>query len=271
MTLMVRRPIGFHDPTYEIEADRMPTYAQLSRAINQIVTERDGEWCGTPMPLPGLSLILEDRHPHAARMKELQRIVDEDVTAPDAPDASAERVRFINAWYSFARCGTVFVVRDAENRVQWFLQPDKPARNALTFGPMETLDAWDLEVELTAIDRLASLLSERMFKSYVLTGGFLETSKRSRLTYWFRRCRPTVVLTFKGGRHEYFWSAAKDTETRILCALCLHPLGYYAKSFMGAMVPTDDVIAHLLLLRGDEALFWRRANQHAAHVAEAGI
>jgi hypothetical protein len=37
------------------------------------------------------------------------------------------------------------------------------------------------------------------------------------------------------------------------------------------MCPTDDVIAHLMLMRGDEAMFWRRCNQHAAHLPEAGL
>lgn len=37
------------------------------------------------------------------------------------------------------------------------------------------------------------------------------------------------------------------------------------------MVPTDDVIAHLLLMRGDERLFWRRANQHHPLDPESGL
>jgi hypothetical protein len=37
------------------------------------------------------------------------------------------------------------------------------------------------------------------------------------------------------------------------------------------MCPTDDVIAHLMLMRGDEALLWRKANQHPSWVPESGI
>ena len=42
-------------------------------------------------------------------------------------------------------------------------------------------------------------------------------------------------------------------------------------SWAGAMCPTDDVLAHLMLMRGDEAMFWRRANQHAAIDPLAGL
>ena len=39
----------------------------------------------------------------------------------------------------------------------------------------------------------------------------------------------------------------------------------------GALRPTDDVIAHLLMMRGDEPMFWRRANQHEAWEVESGL
>lgn len=34
------------------------------------------------------------------------------------------------------------------------------------------------------------------------------------------------------------------------------------------MVPTDDIIAHLIMMRGDERSYWSKANQHAP---EAGL
>jgi hypothetical protein len=37
------------------------------------------------------------------------------------------------------------------------------------------------------------------------------------------------------------------------------------------MVPTDDVIAHLLFMRGDEAGYWGQANHHSASAPEAGL
>ena len=85
--------------------------------------------------------------------------------------------------------------------------------------------------------------------------------------------KPTVALGHSGGWRGYL---AKERgrpydDTNILCAMCLHPIGYYAGSWAGAMCPTDDVLAHLMLMRGDEKMFWRRANQHAAYLPEAGL
>jgi hypothetical protein len=68
---------------------------------------------------------------------------------------------------------------------------------------------------------------------------FLETSRRSGVSYLFRRLKPTLAIK----------------DGRALCALCLHPIGYYEGTWSGAMCPTDDIIAHLMLARGDEAMF----------------
>src|SRR5581483_4192017 len=53
-------------------------------------------------------------------------------------------------------------------------------------------------------------------QKYLLTGMFLETSKRSRLTYLFRKLKPTVVIDAR--------SKSSDESARILCALCMHPI-----------------------------------------------
>lgn len=97
---------------------------------------------------------------------------------------------------------------------------------------------------------------------YLLTGMFLERSPRSGLTYLFRKLRPTVVLDARNN---------DATRVRVLCTLCLHPIAYYEGSWAGAMTPTDDVVSHLMLMRGDEHMFWRRANQHGATHSEAGL
>jgi hypothetical protein len=94
----------------------------------------------------------------------------------------------------------------------------------------------------------------------MLTGMFVERSRRSGISYVFRKLRPTLAL-----------KAGKDDRMGLLAALCMHPIGYYDGSWAGAMCPTDDVIAHLMLMRGDEHMFWRRANQHPAWSQEAGI
>lgn len=94
-----------------------------------------------------------------------------------------------------------------------------------------------------------------------MTGMFGEFSPRSKLTYIFRRLRPTVVLDTRS-----------DPESvRVRCCLCMHPIAYYEDTFAGAMTPTDDVIAHLMLMRGDEPMLWRRSNQHPAWHPNAGL
>ena len=257
-------------------ARRMPTYGEIGKRISDLATAHDGEWCGVPVVLPGLGLVLEDRHPYKHRIEEIQRIVDSDRPQAPEPDRDDLGWHTVNQWRGRTPTGItgdIVILRHDDGRRRHGVIPDKPTRNKMLFGPLESFDAWDLDTELTALDALAELLTARMYKAYILTGSFLETSKRSGLVYLFRRCRPTLVLSGHGTRHDYFSGADKDEDSsmRILCALCLHPLAYYAQTFAGAMTPTDDVIAHVLLMRADEHLFWKRANQHAAIAPESGL
>lgn len=75
----------------------------------------------------------------------------------------------------------------------------------------------------------------------------------------FRKGRPTIAI--------------RQTEeySRALCALCLHPIGYYGDTWAGAMCPTDEVIAHLLMMRGSEEKYWANANQHPVDRPAAGV
>jgi hypothetical protein len=124
---------------------------------------------------------------------------------------------------------------------------------------LDCADAWGIEQEGNAVQTLGTLLRHRVFKQYLLTGMFMETSARSGVHYLFRRLRPTVAISTRTG------------DARVLAALCMHPIGYYEGTWSGAMTPTDDVIAHLMLMRGDERLFWSRCNQHPAWSPLAGI
>ena len=74
-----------------------------------------------------------------------------------------------------------------------------------------------------------------------------------------RRLKPTVAIRSEGER------------LRILCCMCMHPIAYYEDSWAGAMCPTDDVLAHLMLMRGDEKMFWRQSNQHPPSRPAAGL
>lgn len=121
--------------------------------------------------------------------------------------------------------------------------------------------AWDLNAEAKALETLQGLVTPHAYRTYLLTGMFLETSPRSRVTYCFRRLRPTVAI----GRGK------QPDTTSILCCLCLHPIGFYADTWAGAMCPTDDLLSHLFLMRADEHFFWKKANQISPWRATAGL
>ena len=128
-----------------------------------------------------------------------------------------------------------------------------------TLRTLEAASAWPVEAEQKAQKKLAGLIPEDIFELYFLTGHFAEDSKRSGVTYLFRRGRPTIAL--------------RDAENYSypLCALCLHPIGYYGETWAGVMCPTDEVIAHLLMMRGSEEKYWANANQHPVDHPAAGV
>ncbi len=232
---------------------------ELLRALDPQTGVRDwltrvaglrSEWAGIPLPLDGERLVVEPNYPYAGISE---------IGAKSSPaDLEFEGAKIVNQFWSWRWRSDVVIWEKDGKRHHGIV----PGVHHLDFD-MHTLgcaDAWSLETEETALKTLGTLLSHRQFKQYILTGMFLETSKRSRVTYLFRRLKPTVAL----GR-------TATGELKILCVLCLHPIAYYAGTWAGAMCPSDDVTAHLMLMRGDEKLFWRRANQHAAFRPEAGL
>lgn len=224
-------------------------FAPLRNGLRR-VSDKLEEWAGIPMPLDGESLVVEPSYPKAAELMRIGR----SESSQDDDDGWTVRNEF---WSHHKRC-TIIVMQSPDGRVTYGVQPGihhfKHDLNTLGCA-----DAWGIEQESTAIALLATLVSHRQFRQYMLTGMFLESSQRSGVTYMFRRLKPTVAI-------------AKDGETtRILCSLCMHPIAYYAGTWAGAMCPTDDVVAHLMLMRGDEPMFWRRANQHPSWVPEAGL
>jgi hypothetical protein len=240
----------------------MLTYADLSERVNKLVTKRDREWCGVPMPMPGNPIEIESRNPWREKLKPVMEMMN-----PPKPDSEFEpEANIVNQWFS-ERLNMEVGIMKHEGRYRPFKHSHRYARRVgrllRTIGASQ---AWNLEVELRAIDTLETLVKPHIMEMYVLTGMMLETSKRSGLTYVFRRLAPTIVLTPRGPADR-----PDQNEMRTLCALCLHPIGYYTNTHAGAMVPTDDVIAHLLMMRGDEHLFWKRSNQHSTHSPEAAV
>lgn len=207
------------------------------------------------MPLDDQRLVVEPTYPWADALAIMGG------GAPKPADDEDKGWQLINRWYCRRwRCDIV-LMRSPEGKI---VHGKVPAFHHISHD-LQTLgasDAWGLEQEHRALNLLGTLIRHRQMKQYVLTGMFLETSKRSGVTYLFRRLKPTVAA--RPGRRP-------EDSMRILATLCMHPIAYYADSWAGAMCPTDDVVAHLMLMRADEHMFWKRANQHPPYRPEAGL
>lgn len=229
------------------------TWDDVRENINRAAMA-DGEWAGAPLPVEGLRLVVNPKYTY----QKLNGVkLDDD--EPVEPVADDFKLR--NQWRSKRLGGTVYIMEEQDGRITHSVLPDGAGRRLMfaihTLGASRALRA---NAEIVAMGKLASHISDHAFNCYVLTGTFLETSKRSRVTYLFRKCRPTLAL-----RPNRFGTM------RAIAALCLHPIGFYEDSWMGCMAPSDDVIAHLLLMRGNEWMFWKQANHHSIDTPEAGV
>jgi hypothetical protein len=247
------------------------TYEDMRERFDFMADQLE-EWHGIPVPLPDLPVTLHDRHPMREGFRKVQETMDGVeydilVGGPDSgeeDDDGEETIR--NVFHSRKAQATIYIYEKG-GKVFHAKLPDSPDRsmNRLTYwlNTLGASDAWDMGAEQQAREKLRGLLSERQWRHYDLTGMFLESSPRSRLTYVFRKLRPTVVLSPRNKK-------GLDAMFCIAC-LCMHPIGYYGKSWAGCLVPSDDVIAHLLYMRSDEAGFWGQANQHPSDSPEAGL
>lgn len=176
------------------------------------------------------------------------------------PDPGPDAWRVRNRFYSRRwRADISIIERDGKITGHW-----EPAFHHIghDLSTMGASVAWGLEQEQRALALLGTMIRHHAMKHYVLTGMFLERSPRSGVTYIFRRLKPTVAIAPTRDELE---------PCRILASLCMHPIAYYAGSWAGAMCPTDDVIAHLTLMRGDEHRFWKVCSQHPPYRPEAGL
>lgn len=243
-----------------------------------------GEPSGVPMPIKGIPLYMAPRHQfremldgetretldYRARrdkrkgkrylsaskfLKELTRRVG----GKFARLRKKTDIKVLNSWYSHTYQRVCQIQRDmgtgklsgvVDGEAGW------QDRANLLLRTRKASFAWSVLAELTALQKLERHISSDQLSEYILTGSFTVHSKRSNLTYLIRKSRPTVVFNCKN---------------RILACLCLHPVGFYAGTFAGAMVPTDDVIAHLMYIRSDERKFWAKANQHPPWSCTSGI
>jgi hypothetical protein len=232
------------------------------RAWCDFLSEYTNDWQGVPVPLGDeMPIVLDPAHPLFEFFRQAKSVVETD-------DAG---LRVVNRWFSRARQCDVFVVESDDGRRSAVTIPVSPDRSMdrLTFWvrTIGACDAWELDSEYRARGTLRAMLTERQWMHYELTGSFFESSPRSGLTYVVRRLRPTIALSPRGRDG----SGGEEESMRCLAVLCLHPIGFYSATWAGCMVPSDDVIAHVAWIRGDEAGYWKHANQHARHSAEAGL
>lgn len=227
------------------EERRLPTYREIATKIQQLSKER-GEWAGMPTPMgDDFPMTIEPRHPY--RMDECAKAYRSDGWCT------------VNSWTDPRWGFRVMVQRNEAGRARVAFLPGG-RRVDMLVGSFGIMDAWSSDAETRANTKLWSMIGAHRFKMWTMTGAFLETSKRSGVVYIFRRLRPTVAI-----------KADADGTMKILCTLCLHPIGYYHNAWGGCMVPTDEAVAHLAMMRGDEPKFWAHANQHAPSEPESGL
>ena len=143
------------------------------------------------MPLEGVDLVLEPRYPHA------QLFPKKEKPKPEEYDANC---KLRNSFYATSKRRSCLVWSEPSGRIEWGLEG---TIHHFTID-METMGAsvaWGIEQEASALQTLAELLPHHAFKKYLLTGMFVEQSKRSNVYYFFRRLKP--YLPIRLGRDRF--------------------------------------------------------------------
>lgn len=235
----------------------IPAARKLLRRIEAALND----YAGWPMPLTGLQLAVESRHPDRKMLESLGKNKDDE----EEEEVDEPIVRFHRGWWDSKRSRFVYYYwQNGRLKVAFKYKHAYVHRLDILMNTISASRGWDYEAELRAQEKLKELIKPHLFEMYQMMGVFMETSPRSGVTYLFRRLRPTVAMSPQRRQDP-------DSPMVAFATLCLHPVAYYVQSFAGAMVPTDDVIAHLLYMRGDEHAFWKNANQHPPQEDEAGI
>src|SRR5690606_21886888 len=135
-----------------------------------------------------------------------------------------DTVSIRNEWYSRRLRARVWIYIE-QGAIHGFADPvpDHVYRLRMFTDTLHAALAWRPDAEITAQEKLCELIGADRFRRYLCTGAVAETSRRSGVTYLFRRLRPTIAIR------------ATDAGSRFLAALCLHPISYYSSTFAGGM------------------------------------
>lgn len=266
------------------------THDQLSRAFNEFFIEA-GEPGGYPILTDEVEVLLEETFPDAhynghttnSFQKRNDWVKDTayfywelsgrqhghdqdhwyracelyDVLREYRPEGEGHEI--VNQWYSKHLRRDVLVLKDPETGKSFaeVQDEDEDVRYNMLFLTFYVGRHWSAEAEEEAQKHLRGMISDDQWHCYFLQGMFLERSKASNIDYLLRKGRPTI--------------ATKAVDGRPMVALCSHPTGYYAGTFAGILCPTDDVIAHLLMIRNDEHRLWKKATHHPIHESLSGV
>lgn len=228
------------------------TWQSLQAGIDEICA-RHGHMNGLPLPR-----LENDSHQlHMAEGGPLSWMMNLPVQRTELAEEISNRnskLRVRNSWTKHGD-GQVCIL-DTPEGIDFIEEPAAGTRLRKLMTDMKLRnDAVNLsaEAELKAIESLKTRVTPNQYRLYVLNGFFPERSKRSDLHYFFRKGRPTLVSSYHGDNRE--------NGGKIIAALCFHPMGYYLNSHVGVMTPTDEVIAALVCMRGDEHALWKKSGQ----------
>lgn len=241
------------------------SYDQIHEVMDQMATEAGYEY---GLPVPALGVGSEENYLIVAKGVPLRGIIA--MNQMDQHVESAQRIMRMhgceirNSWRTLGDTETTIIQTD-EGPLAW-TEPMAGTRLRKLMDTMITRSNTQLspEAEERAMLSLKAKVTRAQWRSYLLNCAFLEKSKRSNLFYLFRKGYPTLALSFAD-------IDGKPSSGRCIAALCLHPMGYYAYTHAGLMTPTDEVIAALLLMRGDEHGFWKKSGQWKASDTRSGL
>lgn len=251
--------------------DQLEKQAAFGRVLGRLFGNMEEVLpCGIPVGIL-IDRSVVTKHPQLVSL--LQHMQERDPTVPERREARGEIPEYRARGY-------VEHVRSWNTKVSWKGRRGrvdiwahwKTKHVVKVFTPdlgedriYATLETTDLlrrygqsDGEKKARRDLEDVLSDDQRRELLLSDAFWEVGK-SGVSYLVRRNRPTVACRRNGER------------LKVICALCMHPLLYYAGTWSGGLPPSDEMISVVIFIRADEYRFWLKANQIDVHEWNAGL